>query len=216
MKWISLGGVGGCELARALRKYNHPAYPFDWNVTRQDFVCRVIMTRGKYYFNFENEKSHGIIAHPDRNALLLHDPKGEETITKYARRLERLLHVLDSNDEIWFFRIYSDARVPMKHQQYSDWFDKTHESLSIWIQFLHYLHDTYKKKIHLWLLCTSHDIVHTSIEISKSLQPFFHRIHIPTDKSMSSFLHVFQYLSDIPKEAVHDDSTPISIMEKIE
>jgi hypothetical protein len=33
MKIISLGGIGGCELAKALRNLNQPAYPYDWMIT---------------------------------------------------------------------------------------------------------------------------------------------------------------------------------------
>jgi hypothetical protein len=38
MKIISLGGIGGCDLAEALRKLNQPTYPYDWLITTQSFT----------------------------------------------------------------------------------------------------------------------------------------------------------------------------------
>ena len=38
MKLISLGGVGGCNLAFTLRKLNQPTYPYNWLITTQSFV----------------------------------------------------------------------------------------------------------------------------------------------------------------------------------
>jgi hypothetical protein len=38
MNIISLGGIGGCDIAQALRELNQPAYPYDWIISTQSFV----------------------------------------------------------------------------------------------------------------------------------------------------------------------------------
>ena len=40
MKIISLGGVGGCDLAQSLRDLNQPTYPYDWLITSQSFIIK--------------------------------------------------------------------------------------------------------------------------------------------------------------------------------
>ena len=45
--FISLAGVGGCSVSRALRSLGQNALPFDWLIARQDFVISAIETGGK-------------------------------------------------------------------------------------------------------------------------------------------------------------------------
>ena len=40
MKIISLGGIGGCDLATALRKLNQQTYPYNWLITTQSFIIK--------------------------------------------------------------------------------------------------------------------------------------------------------------------------------
>ena len=48
MKFISLGGVGGCDVASSLRAVvNQPSYPYDWLISAQSFVI-------DSFLNFEN------------------------------------------------------------------------------------------------------------------------------------------------------------------
>jgi hypothetical protein len=81
-----------CTLARLLREcgLRREAYPFDWNMTYRG-VAEYVASQ----FNTFN---------PDNKDLLfLHDTFPADA-TKYERRIARLMHLLESDEEVWFLR----------------------------------------------------------------------------------------------------------------
>jgi hypothetical protein len=111
MKIISLGGVGGCDLAQALRDLKQPAYPYDWLITTQSFIIDSFNDFNNF-LNFDNNYIHDttkLLVH-DKKAIMLHDfydfdLQKEEVIAKYKRRFDRLNNCLQSEEDILFVRI---------------------------------------------------------------------------------------------------------------
>ena len=103
--FISLAGVGGCSVSRALRSLGQNALPFDWLIARQDFVISAIESGGTAFFDFDDHaRLHGetIITVPDRSALSIHDfrqnwaAEKENVRKKYRRRWNRFHDILYS------------------------------------------------------------------------------------------------------------------------
>lgn len=141
---INLGGYGGCELTFVIKKFDQPTYPFDWNVTTQNFVVNCILSEGKYYFTFDNDDlvfEKNILLSENKDAFLCHDftdwdSQKENVISKYSRRLDRLLSLINSKEEIVFCRHlidkdpynnYSYCRIP---------FIIEYDELDIWEYFM--------------------------------------------------------------------------------
>ena len=49
MKLISLGGIGGCDLAESLRSLHQEAYPYDWLITTQTFIINSFNDFNKFF-----------------------------------------------------------------------------------------------------------------------------------------------------------------------
>lgn len=114
MKFINLGGLGGCRITDVLNScgYRTEAYPFDWNNTNQDFPINTIMSNGEMFFSFDDKyvvNSNNLIS-PCNNAFTAHDFNGDwsykkhYTKEKYYRRLSRLLSIIKSDERIIFCR----------------------------------------------------------------------------------------------------------------
>ena len=74
MKIISLGGIGGCDLAQALRKLNQPAYPYDWLITTQSFIIKSFNDFNNFfvfhrYYVYNN---NNLLVY-NKKAIMLHD-----------------------------------------------------------------------------------------------------------------------------------------------
>lgn len=151
MKIISLGGIGGCELAKALRKLNQPAYPYDWLITTQTFVINSFNDINKFFiFDKEYVYDESKLLY-DKKAIMLHDFNNfllqkEEVITKYKRRFERLNESLISNEDILFVRIYDNLEeklIPLNY--YNDILIRDEEDIDLWNFFINSIQTKYKK-----------------------------------------------------------------------
>lgn len=148
--FISLAGVGGCSVSRALRSLGQSALPFDWLIARQDFVISAIESGGVSFFDFEDPASlHGetIITVPDRSALSIHDfrqnwaAEKENVGKKYRRRWSRFHEILNSRPDarqprkIVFVRSFLDMDEPIE-SIYDNIFVRQKEDIRAWEDFL--------------------------------------------------------------------------------
>ncbi len=165
MKIISLGGIGGCELATALRVLNQPAYPYDWMITTQSFIVNSFHNFDNFFhfdekYIYDNEK----LLVSDKKAIMLHDFKNfnlekQQVIDKYIRRFERLNKTLSGKDEILFVRIYdniNEALIPMDY--YNHILIREEEDVQKWDDFIDHLKNKYNKKIKLLIITSNQEI----------------------------------------------------------
>ena len=148
--FVSLAGVGGCSISKALRSLGQNGYPFDWLIARQDFVISAIESNGKHFFDFDNpQRLHGetIITTASNNALSIHDFKKnwliekENVKKKYKRRWMRLDNILNSSQQsqspqkIIFIRSFLDMDEPIE-SIYDNIFLRREEKIKLWEEFL--------------------------------------------------------------------------------
>jgi len=166
MKIISLGGIGGCELAHALRKLDQPTYPYDWLITTQSFILDSFNDFNRF-FTFDTEYVH------DSTLLIMHNKKGimlhdfdnfnlqkEEVIAKYKRRFERLDNALHEKEDILFVRIYDNLQeklIPTDY--YNDILIRDKEDIPKWNHFIEDIQMKYNKKTKLLIITDQEDIV---------------------------------------------------------
>jgi hypothetical protein len=165
MKIISLGGVGGCQLAEALRKLNQQTYPYDWLLTTQSFIINSFNNFDKF-FDFDEKYVYDKInlLMYNKKAIILHDfidfaSQKEEVITKYKRRFQRLNDSLYGNEDILFVRVYDnleDKLYPIDY--YNNIFNRDEENIEIWENFINYIQNKYNKKIKLLIITNKEDI----------------------------------------------------------
>lgn len=151
--FVSLAGVGGCSISKALRSLGQNALPFDWLIARQDFVISAIESDGLSFFDFSNpERLHGetIITTSDNNALSIHDFKKNWTLEKedvqkkYKRRWMRFHDILNSRQKqqtprkIIFVRSFLDMDEPIE-SIYDNIFVRREENIQIWEDFIYRL-----------------------------------------------------------------------------
>ncbi len=165
MKIISLGGIGGCDLAEALRKLNQPTYPYDWLITTQSFILDSFNDFNKYFvfdekYVYDTEK---LLVH-NKKAIMLHDFNNftlqkNEVIQKYKRRFTRLNEALTSDDEILFVRIYDnldEKLVPLDY--YNNILSRDEEDIQKWEEFITCIQNKYNKKSKLLVITSREDI----------------------------------------------------------
>lgn len=148
--FISLAGVGGCSVSRALRSLGQNALPFDWLIARQDFVISAIESGGQSFFDFSNpQRLHGetIITMPDNSALSIHDFKKswalekEDVQKKYRRRWMRFHEILNPRQKtpaprkIIFVRSFLDMDEPIE-AIYDNIFIRQEENIQLWEDFI--------------------------------------------------------------------------------
>lgn len=148
--FVSLAGVGGCSISKALRSLGQNGYPFDWLIARQDFVISAIESNGKHFFDFDNpQRLHGdtVITTTDNNALSIHDFKNnwliekDDVKKKYKRRWMRLNNILNSIQQsqspqkIIFIRSFLDMDEPIE-SIYDNIFLRREENVKLWEEFL--------------------------------------------------------------------------------
>ena len=161
MEIISLGGVGGCFLAEALRKLNKYTFPYDWLITNQSFILESFNLFDKF-FSFENKyvyKTHFLL-HPKKNAIMLHDFKNfskekDNVILKYKRRFDRLNNILNTCKNILFIRILDnlqDKLVP--NNFYDNIYNREVENINKWNTFILELNNRYNSN-HKLLIITN-------------------------------------------------------------
>lgn len=167
MRIISLGGIGGCELAQALRNLNQPTYPYDWLITTQTFIINsfndinnFFIFDEKYLYNNDNSK----LLTYDKKAIILHDfntffLQKEEVKIKYKRRFERLNDSLNSNEDILFVRIYDNLEEKLVPNGYYDnILIRDEEDIQKWEFFINYIQSKYNKKIKLLIITSKENI----------------------------------------------------------
>lgn len=163
MKIISLGGVGGCDLAQALRKLNQLTYPYDWLITTQSFIINSFNDFNNFFvfdenYVYDNEK----LLVSKKNAIMLHDFKRftlqkELVISKYKRRFERLNESLNSNEDILFVRIYDNVQDKIA-PYYNNILIRDEEDIQKWEIFMNNIQTKYHKKTKLLIITNREDI----------------------------------------------------------
>ena len=165
MKIISLGGVGGCDLAQSLRDLNQPTYPYDWLITSQSFIIKSFNNFDNFFifdekYIYDRQKLIDV----NKKAIMLHDfhnfsLEKNEVILKYNRRFERLNNDINGNEEILFVRIYDNLEEKLQPlNYYNDIFVRDEEDISKWNEFISKLSTTYNKKIILLLITSNENI----------------------------------------------------------
>jgi hypothetical protein len=165
MKIISLGGIGGCDLAQALRNLNQITYPYDWLITTQKFVIHSFNDINKFFlFDLDYVyNNHNLLVY-DKKAIMLHDftnftLQKEEVISKYKRRFERLNETLNGNDDILFVRIYDNLQEKLvPNDYYNNILIRDEEDVYKWEQFINSIQNKYNKKIKLLIITNRQDI----------------------------------------------------------
>ena len=166
MKIISLGGVGGCELAKALRNLNQETYPYDWLITAQSFIIKSFNNINNFFvFDDYNVYDTHKLLDVNKKAIMLHDfhnfhIEKDIVIQKYKRRFERLNTVLRSNDSILFVRIYDnleDKLVPLNY--YDNIFTRDDENMIKWNDFIIDIQNTFNNnKIKLLVITNKQNL----------------------------------------------------------
>ena len=160
---ISLGGVGGCDLATALRNLNQLTHPYDWLITNQSFILSSFNNFDLFFdFNtnyvYDTEK----LITKNKHAIMLHDFKNfilekEKVIEKYKRRFHRLNTNLNSIEDILFVRIYDNLEEELKPKNYyNNILIREKEDLKKWEQFILFLQNKYSHKSIKLLIITNY------------------------------------------------------------
>jgi hypothetical protein len=162
MNIISLGGVGGCELALSLRDLNQLTYPYDWLVTTQSFIFNSF-NNFENFFSFEDKYVYQNTKLLDKNkkAVMLHDFNNfaEEkniVIEKYKRRFERLETALNSSDNILFVRLYDNLEDYIS-SDYTNIFYREEEDINNWENFISDIKNKYNNKNIKLLIITNNE-----------------------------------------------------------
>lgn len=170
-KIISLGGVGGCELATAIREFNQPSYPYDWLITTQSFVMNSFNNFDNFFaFNKEFVYNTSQLLNKNKTAIMLHDfhnfdLEHERTKIKYKRRYERLSNTLNGDNPILFVRIYDNLEEMLTPKNYyNNIFVREKEDLYKWNDFISNISKEFNKKIHLLLITSTDSICNISYE----------------------------------------------------
>lgn len=165
MKIISLGGVGGCDLAKALRNLNQLTYPYDWIISTQTFIIDSFNNINNFFkFNKKYVHNHKNLLVYNKKAVILHDFKKfslekKQVIMKYKRRFIRLNESLNSNDDILFVRIYDNLEENLS-PDYNNILIRDEEDIEKWDTFINNIQDKYnKKKIKLLIIYSKENII---------------------------------------------------------
>lgn len=150
---ISLGGVGGCDLATALRNLNQLTHPYDWLITTQSFIISSFNNFDCFFdFNTKFVYDTKKLLTKNKKAIMLHDFNNfilerEKVVEKYKRRFERLNTNLNSSEDILFVRIYDNLEENLRPKNYYDnIFIREKEDLKKWNQFILFLRNKYSHK----------------------------------------------------------------------
>lgn len=165
MKIISLGGIGGCDLAQALRDLNQKTHPYDWLITTQSFIIDSFNNLNNFFvFDEKYVHDNSKLLVYNKKAIMLHDfvnftSQKEEVITKYKRRFERLNECLYDTEDILFVRIYDNLQellVPTDY--YNNILIRDDEDIEKWESFIDNIQIKYNKKIKLLIITSREDI----------------------------------------------------------
>ena len=159
MEIISLGGVGGCQLASALRIRKYEAYPYDWLLTSQSFIINSFDNIDKF-FTFDDSYVYQNVnlLCENKNAVMLHDfthfgSQKTGVIEKYKRRFNRLSETIKNVDRILFVRVMENLQETLYPLNfYDDIFIRECENIQMWEEFIHNIKEKYKCDCHLLLI----------------------------------------------------------------
>ena len=164
MKLISLGGVGGCNLAFALRKLNQPTYPYNWLITTQSFVIDSFL-KFENFFEIDERYLHTntTLLNKNKTAIMLHDFKKFDKIVvtdKFQRRYNRLKDAMQSSEDVLFIRAMDDLDVPMiPRGAYDEIFNREEDNIQLWSEFLNRQQNKFDKEIKMLLLAHNEKLV---------------------------------------------------------
>ena len=167
MKLISLGGVGGCNLAFALRKLNQPTYPYNWLISTQSFVIDSFL-KFENFFEIDEKYLHGkqTLLNKNKTAIMLHDFKKfdkNEVTDKFKRRYSRLKDAMQASEGVLFIRAMEDLEVPMIPEgKYDDIFKREEDQIQLWSEFLNQQQNKFNKEIKMLLLAHNEKLVKTT------------------------------------------------------
>lgn len=198
MKIISLGGVGGCQLASALRIRNYETYPYDWLITSQSFILNSFNNIDNFFtfdhsYVYQNVK----LLCKDRNAVMLHDftnfeNQKTDVIEKYKRRFNRLSETLKNVDRILFVRVMENLQESLYPLNfYDDIFLREEENITIWEEFIQNIKEKYKCDCHLLLITNEKKYLNKSeiykdVTISYTLDKLDNDINLLIDHVISN------------------------------
>lgn len=189
MELLSIGGVGGCGIATALRKLNVPAYPYDWILSTQSFVISSFLNPDKF-FVFDERFVHNNIylTNEDKSGVILHDfhnftAEKDKVIDRYKRRFERLKNLLENDKPILLIRAM-DNMTEILQPFYDPLYKREEEDIKRWIVFRDDLEKRFNKEFNLLLLSNNPNTFFEDRD-----RVFFRRIREPDDfyKIISSF-----------------------------
>ena len=182
MEIISLGGMGGCDLAVSLRYLHYAAHPYDWLITTQSFIMDTFFEFNRFFefeecYIFTGDDEHNVnladpndptktavLYDPTKTAVMLHDFKyltleKEMVIQKYKRRFARLHSALENNSNVLFVRLVPNPAHPS--QSYLDAiFIREEDNFDKWNGFMKYLSEKFNKHIYMLLItdCPEHNL----------------------------------------------------------
>ena len=170
MTVISLGGVGGCQIAGILRKLNYLTYPYDWLICAQSFVIDSFLDINNF-FTYNNTYVYDTtkLISPKFNAIMLHDFNNylleeKNIINKYNRRFERLYNSLENKEPILFIRYIDNLSIPLiPEKYYNNIYIREYESINIWEEFINMLSIKYKKNIYLLLIISDKELIYNNL-----------------------------------------------------
>jgi hypothetical protein len=170
MRVISLGGVGGCQIAGILRKLNYLTYPYDWLISSQSFVIDSFLDINNF-FNFKNDFVYDTtkLLSPKFNAIMIHDFNNYileeiDIINKYKRRFERLYSSLEDKEPILFIRAIDNLSEPLVPENYyNNIYIRENESINRWEEFINMLSIKYKKNIYLLLIVSDKEMIYNNL-----------------------------------------------------
>jgi len=171
MKLISLGGVGGCDLAQSLRDLNQKTHPYDWLITTQSFIIHSFNNFDNF-FCFDEKYIHNRtnLLLDNKKAIMLHDfydftLEKHSVIEKYKRRFTRLNENLNSSENILFIRIYDNLNEELITLNYYDnILVRDEENIQKWDDFILSIQNKYKKNIKLLVITSKEDICNSTYE----------------------------------------------------
>jgi hypothetical protein len=215
MKIISLGGVGGCELAEALRKLNQPTFPYDWMITTQTFVIDSFNNMNNFYVFDEKYtwKEFGNLWLLDKNkkAIMNHEftkdfnVEKDGVIAKYTRRFERLNNVLnDKNVTILFVRIHHHRGKKIIDENsnpfnlptnfFDDILEAEYESVDKWNDFLNNVSNKYNKNIKLLLITSDEKYMNYNNNLHDNLIIVYSKKSNIYDETVTNNYNVIKYV----------------------
>jgi len=194
MEIISLGGVGGCQLANALRLRNYKAYPYDWLVTSQSFILNSFDNIDNFFTFDESYVYQNVnLLCENQNAVMLHDfthfeSQKTDVIERYKRRFNRLNQTLKDVNRILFVRVMDNLQENMSPLNfYDEIYIRENENPQLWEEFIHKIKEKYKCDCHLLLITNETQYlkkseIYKDVTISYTIEKTDNDINLLIDK----------------------------------